>query len=517
MDNRFGLKTHCIEAIIKVLSLHKEVEEALIFGSRAMGTYKNGSDIDLALKGKDINFDTIAAIRLHLAELPYIYMYDIIDYKKISNPAVTAHIDELGISFFKKEEIMSEWKTFKLGEFISHKKGYAFKSSLYKKKGCPIIRVSNFTNNSIDFKDILFIDTQEKNNFSDVELKENNIVIATVGSWPNNPASVVGRVIKVPKVANGSLLNQNAVIIYPNEKVDNIFLYYLLKENKFSNYLVSGAQGSASQASIKLEQIYNYEIIIPSSLETQSQIAQILTALDDKIELNLQMNQTLEAMAQAIFKEWFVDFNFPGFDGVLVDGLPKGWRMGKLEEIVNVKGGTTPSTTKEEFWNGEYYWTTPKDLSNNQSPVLIDTERKITDLGVKQIGSGIMPKGTLLLSSRAPIGYIAISQVPISINQGYIAIQGKLVSNLFMLFWLKQNMGAVKSKANGSTFQEISKTNFREIDTIIPTNEILVKFDKIVKPIFEKIVENVFQNQTLTATRDTLLPKLMSGKIAIKR
>jgi type I restriction enzyme S subunit len=227
------------------------------------------------------------------------------------------------------------------------------------------------------------------------------------------------------------------------------------------------------------------------------------------------MNQTLEAMAQAIFKEWFVDFNFPGFDGELVEGLPKGWRMGKLGEIVDIKGGTTPSTTKEEYWNGEYYWTTPKDLSNVQSPVLIDTERKITQLGVEQISSGIMPKGTLLLSSRAPIGYLAISQVPISINQGYIAIQGKLVSNLFMLFWLKENMDVVKSKANGSTFQEINKYNFREIEAMLPSSDILEKFETFVTSIFNRIVENVCNNQTLTQLRDSLLPKLMSGGIKI--
>ena len=127
-----------------------------------------------------------------------------------------------------------------------------------------------------------------------------------------------------------------------------------------------------------------------------------------------------------------------------------------------------------------------------------------------------MPKGTLLLSSRAPIGYIAISQVPISINQGYIAIQGKLVSNLYMLFWLKLNMEAVKSKANGSTFQEISKSNFREIETKIPSDNILKQFDETANPIFEKIVKNVYQIQTLTQTRDTLLPKLVSGKIEMK-
>jgi type I restriction enzyme S subunit len=143
---------------------------------------------------------------------------------------------------------------------------------------------------------------------------------------------------------------------------------------------------------------------------------------------------------------------------------------------------------------------------------LIDTERKITALGVKQISSGVLPKGTLLLSSRAPIGYLAISQIPISINQGYIAIQGKTVSNIYMLFWLKENMNAVKGKANGSTFQEISKTNFKDIDTIIPLNSVLRWFDEITNPIFDKIVENILQIRTLTHLRDSLLPRLMSGQ-----
>ena len=118
---------------------------------------------------------------------------------------------------------MSEWKTYKLGDFITHKKGFAFKSNLYKESGCPIIRVTNFTGNSISLDDILFIDNDEKVNFKEVEIKEDDIIIATVGSWPNNPSSIVGRVIKVPKVAEGALLNQNAVIIYPNKNLDKKF------------------------------------------------------------------------------------------------------------------------------------------------------------------------------------------------------------------------------------------------------------------------------------------------------
>lgn len=299
--------------------------------------------------------------------------------------------------------------------------------------------------------------------------------------------------------------------IVDEDKINNEYLYYLLKSN--IDRIKSLGTGSTF-AEVSASILKSFEIEIPD-LPTQKEIASILSSLDEKIELNLQMNQTLEAMAQAIFKEWFVNFNFPGFDGELVDGLPKGWRKGKLGDIIDVKGGTTPSTSVDEYWNGDNYWTTPKDLSNAQSPVLIDTERKITDLGVKQISSGVLPKGTLLLSSRAPIGYLAISQVPISINQGYIAIQGKAVSNLFMLFWLKENMEAVKSKANGSTFQEISKSNFKLIDISIPSVEVLQRFDEVIDPVFRKIVENVYSNLSLTQTRDTLLPKLMSGQLEV--
>jgi len=318
---------------------------------------------------------------------------------------------------------------------------------------------------------------------------------------------------KVYKPKFDGVCSTDIYVIKNKKAVEKNFLYYLIATEEFTNIANSGSSGTRMPRA-DWKQLEKSEWAIPD-IATQTQIAQILTSLDDKIELNLQMNQTLEAVAQAIFKEWFVDFKFPGFDGELVNRLPKGWRMGKVGEMVDVKGGTTPSTTKEEYWNGDFYWTTPKDLSNIQAPVLIDTERKITELGVKQISSGVMPRGTLLLSSRAPIGYIAISQVPISINQGYIAIQGKLVSNLFMLFWLKQNMDAIKSKANGSTFQEISKSNFREIETIIPSKDMLIKFDEMANPIFDKIVENTFQIQILTQTRDSLLPRLMSGKIKV--
>jgi len=407
---------------------------------------------------------------------------------------------------------MSEWKTYKLGDLIEKITKGTTPSTLgggFTESGINFIKSEAVSyEGRIDKSTFVFISEETNEKLKRSQLQEGDILFSMAGIFLGKNAIVTKDIL--PANTNQAL----AIIRIKDEITTPTFVHYYLRLPDVIKK-INSISGQSAQPNINFEEIKSIEIKIPDEA-TQTQIAKILTSLDDKIELNLQMNQTLEAMAQAIFKEWFVDFKFPNFDGELIDGLPKGWRMGKLGEMVDVKGGTTPSTTKEEYWNGEFYWTTPKDLSNIQAPVLIDTERKITELGVKQISSGVMPKGTLLLSSRAPIGYIAISQVPISINQGYIAIQGKLVSNLFMLFWLKQNMEAVKSKANGSTFQEISKSNFREIESISPTPNILKLFDEIVTPIFEKIIVNVFNNQTLTANRDTLLPKLMSGKIEIK-
>lgn len=398
---------------------------------------------------------------------------------------------------------MSEWKKYRLGEFA------AINPKVQMKQGSEYSFVEMKDLNST-LKFVLPSAKRELKGGS--KFQNGDTLFARI-----TPCLENGKICQVKGLENEIGFGSTEFLVFRGKKdiSDTDFVYYLTRTEFVRNNAVQMMTGTSGRQRVEKSALEELEIVAPENISTQKEIASILSSLDDKIELNLQMNQTLEAMAQAIFKEWFVHFNFPGFDGELVDGLPKGWRMGKLGEVVDVKGGTTPSTTIDEFWNGENYWTTPKDLSNSQSPVLIDTERKITDMGVKQISSGVLPKGTLLLSSRAPIGYLAISQVPISINQGYIAIQGKKVSNLFMLFWLKQNMEAVKSKANGSTFQEISKTNFKLVDIIIPSVEVLREFERIAEPIFEKIVSNVYSNLSLTQVRDSLLPKLMSGKLEI--
>lgn len=160
---------------------------------------------------------------------------------------------------------------------------------------------------------------------------------------------------------------------------------------------------------------------------------------------------------------------------------------------------------------------TPKDLASLDSPVLLDTERRITDAGLAQISSGLLSGGTVLLSSRAPIGYLAITEVPVAVNQGFIAMKPKKgLSNLFLLLWAHSAREEILSRANGSTFLEISKSGFRPIRLASPSPEISAAFDGSVRPLYARIAKNERESRTLAALRDTLLPKLLSGALRTK-
>jgi type I restriction enzyme S subunit len=407
----------------------------------------------------------------------------------------------------------NRWETVTLGEVADVQTG-PFGSQLHQKDyvsvGTPIITVEHLGENHLIHEDLPRVADTDKQRLSKYTLKEGDIVFSRVGS--------VDRRALVKKEEEGWLFSGRCLRVRPtSDKLNSKFLSYYFGLDNFKKYIRAIAVGS-TMPSLNTTILSEIEIPFPP-IPTQRRIADILSALDNKIELNRQTNATFEAIAQSIFREWFVEFNFPNATGEIVESelglIPSRWMVGTLGDILEVKGGTTPSTKEENFWNGEYYFATPKDLSNLTSPILLNTERKITKEGISQISSGILPAGTLLLSSRAPIGYLAISNIPVSINQGFIAINAKKTSNLFALHWLKENMETVISRANGSTFLEITKTNFKEIEIVIPDPETTKRFDEIVSPIFEQIKNNEQQSATLASIRDALLPKLMSGEIEV--
>jgi type I restriction enzyme S subunit len=413
----------------------------------------------------------------------------------------------------------SEWKKYRVGDIAKVKNGFAFKGKDFISSGVPVIKIKNVKPGKILLNELSYVSREVADNASKYKINVGDILITMSGNRiDGSPDSWVGKVAMFREEGE-YLLNQRVGIIEINsKKIDSVFLSYLLSSIQSQQHFITKANSSGGQANISPDIIHDTEFCAPD-LPEQKQIASILRSIDETIENNQQINKTLEEMAKAIFKEWFVDFIFPNATGKFqeteIGKIPVGWKVGKLGEVLEVKGGTTPSTTKKEYWDGEYYWTSPRDLSNLQTNVLLNTSKKITALGVKQISSGILPKGTLLLSSRAPIGYLAISEVPISINQGFIAINGTKVSNLFMMYWLKQNMDVIISNANGSTFLEISKTVFRNIPIAIPSKEVLENFEEIIGGIYNQILNNEKENQSLINLRDTLLPKLMKGEIEI--
>ncbi|HHC7355755.1 TPA: restriction endonuclease subunit S, partial [Vibrio campbellii] len=270
-------------------------------------------------------------------------------------------------------------------------------------------------------------------------------------------------------------------------------------------------------------------------LDIQRAIASQLTSLDKKIDLNSQTNQTLEQMAQAIFKSWFVDFDPvkakvngeepEGMDAATASlfpekldsdtGLPEGWKLSEIGDEVAVVGGGTPSKKNDDFWvDGHIHWTSPKDLSGVQDKVLLDTASKLTEAGLKKVSSGLLPVDTVLLSSRAPVGYLALAKVPLAINQGYIAMKcEKALPPEFVLQWCVHRMDEIKQRASGSTFAEISKKNFKPISVVVPSEDVFSAYQKLVKPLYDAITSNVRQSEQLSNLRDTLLPKLLAGEV----
>ncbi|MDD5298202.1 MAG: restriction endonuclease subunit S [Rhodocyclaceae bacterium] len=287
-----------------------------------------------------------------------------------------------------------------------------------------------------------------------------------------------------------------------------------------------------------LSSLRGFPIALPP-MDEQRNIGSLLGALDDRISLLRETNATLDAIAQALFKSWFVDFApvhakqqglppegmidataelFPdGFEESELGMVPAGWRIAPVGNVVETVGGGTPDTKDASFWEpGEHCWTTPKDLSGAQAPVLLSTERKLSTKGLAKVSSGLLPAGTLLLSSRAPIGYLAIASNPLAINQGYIAmLPGSALPPLYMLFWCKQNMDTIKGRANGSTFMEISKKAFRPIPVVVPPHPILEAFVNVASALFDRLTENEKQALTLSTLRDTLLPRLISGQLRL--
>lgn len=413
------------------------------------------------------------------------------EWRKSDIGQIPSHWDIKSVEDIK----CSESKSIISGPFGSN-----ISAKYFVERGVPVIRGNNLSLNIHEkFKDDGFVYiTEDKAGELGTWAVKDDVIFTAVGT-----IGQVGILQGTETYKRYIISNKQLRLRINKHIVDPLYAYYWFASPFMINMIKQRNTGS-SVPLINLSVLKSLPIPVPPLAE-QKAIAAVLSSLDDKIDLLHRQNKTLEFMAEALFRQWFVEER------------DEGWEEVELGDIISVKGGTTPSTKQPEYWDGDIAWTSPRDITTLDSIFLFDTERKITVEGLARISSGLLPAGTLLMSSRAPVGVLAFAELPVAINQGYIAIiDDKGYPKEFIYYWLKGNMDYVQSYANGSTFSEISKTAFKSLKISIPSLNAIHEFKGFVEPLLNKMKSNVIQKKELEKLRDTLLPKLVSGEVRVE-
>lgn len=387
----------------------------------------------------------------------------------------------------------SEWQTVRAADFMD------FNPRLSIKKGTVATKIS--MDKLRPFTKV--VPSVEQAEFSGgTKFANGDTIMARITPCLENGKTAFVDCLKENEIAFGST---EFIVLRAKPGVsDSQFVYYLATSPEFRNVAIKSMVGSSGRQRVQQLVLENLELTVPK-LPEQEKIGRFLAELDDKIALNERVNDNLEQQAATYFQELFINNANPV------------WQISTISDLGTVVGGSTPSKTKPEYYtNNGIAWITPKDLSINKSKFISHGENDITELGLKNSSATVMPKGTVLFSSRAPIGYIAIASNEVTTNQGFKSvIPYSEIGTAFVYFFLKHSLPVIESAASGSTFKEISGSAMKNIPAIIPDRNTLDQFNSFCAPIFaqQKILEE--QNHSLAMLRDSLLPKLMSGAIDI--
>jgi type I restriction enzyme S subunit len=405
----------------------------------------------------------------------------------------------------------------RLGDQISWVKGFAFKSQWYANTGRPVVRVSDFTDDSIDMTHVLRIPEDTASDFARYALVEGDIVIQTVGSWPSAASdAAVGRVIRVPRAAEGSLQNQNTVRIRTKGSLDQRYLFYRLKSDDFRGYLLGSAHGSG-QASITLDAIFDFDFTCPP-LDTQRQVSGTLSAYDDLIENNTRRIAILEEMARALYREWFVEFRFPGHEGVrivesAVGLIPEGWEVTTVGTVADVNRVIVRATNAPEVI--EYV-----DIASVSTGRIDKIERyRFEDAPGR--ARRIVTHGDVIWSTVRPNrrSYSLILNPPANliVSTGFAVLSAHDVPFTYLFHATTTGRFAeyLTNRARGAAYPAVTGEDFASGLIVLPPATLLDAFHTVavdnleLKHLLEK------RNQNLSRTRDLLLPKLVAGEIEV--
>lgn len=362
-------------------------------------------------------------------------------------------------------------------------------------EGKIVVRNNNIKNGRIDFSSPSYTDDEHYQQRIKRATPQGGDIIIT-------REAPMGEVGMIPE-GIVCCLGQRMVLLRANPDIcDNYYLLYSL-QSRYVQHQISWSEGTGTTVSnLRIPHLEQLKIpYLP--LSQQRQVSSVLRCLEEKIKHNRVINDNLEQQAQALFQKLFIENADPE------------WREGTISDLGTVVGGSTPSKSKPEYYTEHgIAWITPKDLSVNKSKFITHGENDITELGLKNSSASIMPEGTVLFSSRAPIGYIAIAAGEVTTNQGFKSVIPRpAIGTPFVYYFLKNALPTIEGMASGSTFKEVSGSTMKIVPAFIPDDETLARFTEFCSPIFEQQQMLERQNQSLAALRDSLLPKLMSGEI----
>jgi len=353
------------------------------------------------------------------------------------------------------------------------------------------------------------------------------------------------------------ILGKSACYFNLIDDVEKGFVRYVLSGAIFQNYLNQYATGTTIK-NVSLKDMRAFSFQLPP-IEEQKAISHILGSLDDKIELNRQMNATLESMAQALFKSWFVDFD-PVIDNALAAGnpipeplharaesrkalgdqrkslpeaiqqqfpcrfvfseemgwIPEGWTIQSLETLIELIGGGTPKTSIDEYWGGDIPWFSVVDAPSPSDVFVVNTEKCITEQGLANSSAKLLPAGTTIISARGTVGKCAVVGQPMAMNQSCYGVRGKDdIADYYTYYTVLLRVSDLQQRGHGSIFNTITRDTFKSIQTPFCGSKLTSQFDAVVSPYLIKILANIASSDKLTKLRDTLLPKLLSGELRI--
>ncbi len=402
--------------------------------------------------------------------------------------------------------VSMEWKEVKIGDLGQIITGKTPKTAIKKNWGgkIPFLSPSDDMSNKTSPVTARTLTELGVAEVAKCLIPANSICVSCIGSD-------LGKVVKTDREL---VTNQQINTIVPHSNVDSDFVYYLMCiVGKELNYI---SKTSTAVPIINKSTFSDWNIVIPEKVEDQRRIASILSSLDRKIELNNKINADLEEMAQAIFKNWFVDFE-PFKDGKFVDSelgmIPEGWKVGRLTDVIKLMPGGTPKTSEPLYWdNGTIPFFSPKDVNG---VYCFATEKHITETGLNKCSSNLYPKDTIFITCRGTVGKVCLAACDMAMNQSNYAIKAiDGYSQYYVFFLVKSVVERLIKKSNGAVFSAITSKDFDE-EILIPSQKAVEDFTNMIDGFFRRIFTIGTENSRLSALRDTLLPRLMSGELEV--